>query len=280
MNGRPDKFFKTEMEVMELLRLCFWINVCESKIITENYRKKKEEFRSDLELTSKLNIQSKFIEVGQYLQNKDNKERENRAESFKKEIYGFRDKVTSYLSEFLLAGYISSINGNIDFIISRSNEEETKQKIKTPDLLLDDITVEVKALIDEIEFVVKIENDMHTEIVESFKIKKILDKIKDSLEKRADMIFLNCTHSSIGTAMKYFSHNCELSAALKVAREFIGDNKKMTVTHIPIILYTGYPTEDGLYTTSSQVVCYPVKENNVGDCKLVMDSERPILFLE
>jgi hypothetical protein len=64
VNTSPEKFFVNEKEVLELLRLCFWINVCDSNIKTENYRKKIKQFASDLEFSKRLYLQSKFIEMG------------------------------------------------------------------------------------------------------------------------------------------------------------------------------------------------------------------------
>jgi hypothetical protein len=251
-----------EPEIMEILRFYYWINKCENLMGKENIQMKLTEIGNDLKLglKSKGNIKNMFLSYGRIMQ--DETIPYEMREKFEKELYDkldpFRESISSFLSEFMLAGLVRLEGYDSQFI---STEES-----KTCDLLVNSYKTEVKTILDRNRQENRIEEKLEQEIELTLKRTKILDHINDALEKNPQIIFINLTFSTLGVGFAKFCFNkskdFSIHKALRKSIIFVEQIKKNnTIKAIPIVIFTSLVNFiQNEHQFFSLAFLYPIKE--------------------
>jgi hypothetical protein len=258
-----------EPESLELLRLCFWIYKCSQTIQDKaSFESKLDEVVSSIrfqnEVESKKGLNRKLTIFGRLM--KDIKipygERYLYALELMEELKNFRSNISSYVPEFMLATLTQEAGSEISFIPSSQSE-------KTCDLLIKKLhKVEVKTFLDSSEEGRKIEDNLEDEMKGTLKRKKAIRDINDSLDKKAGIIFMFLTISSLSVGFaKYTSGknmNFRLSEALSQSISLAEQNRsQQEIKRVPVIVFvTWIDMITCNYKISSHMVPYPVKRKN------------------
>ncbi len=131
---------------------------------------------------------------------------------------------------------------------------------KSPDVFLYDIPVEVKTIIDKIEFQTKIERDLHTEVLGSIRRSKIIQDINDGLAQNAKIIALNATTQSLGYALDKYVTSNEVDVNIKDAMDNCLNLANMgSKDFVPVLVYAACIDYKGKYRMSAFTVRCPSK---------------------
>jgi hypothetical protein len=183
----------SEPEVLELLRLCYWINRCKA-IIGNSFNNKFKEVKEQLELGYKDELAKGFADSCNRISKRlsddvqSYSEKESHAIDFLNELNKFRITVSSFVSEFMLAAISKEEGFDGEFPLQPDSG-------KTCDITLDSFDVEVKTIFDRIEFS-STEETPSKELEGTLKKKKVVDSINDALSKHPDIIFLVLTFTN------------------------------------------------------------------------------------
>lgn len=271
-------YAKSEPEVLELLRLCFWIERSKNTITTYNH--KFSEVKDQLEFGGKKNLDKKFSSECKIF----SKilldplipiwEKEIHKIYFFKILDEFRFKISSFLSEIMLAVILKEYGFDVEFPILFNDK-------RVCDLIINSFNAEVKTIFDQSKNVI-CENTLNKEILETLKRKKIINPhINDALSKNPHMIFLNLTFSSCGISINDSVANGNCSKSIKnifdFSLNFIKSNldkyKNKSLKSIPVVIFaTGINGTDKVYQLSLILVLYPIifKNNNmIADSKIL-----------
>ena len=112
------------------------------------------------------------------------------------------------------------------------------------------------------------EIELLKEIEGTLKRKKAVNDINDSLLKKADIIFIFLTFSSLGVGFGKYTYemcmNFSLSKAISEAISLSAQNRlKSIIDHIPVVMFTTLiDMIDCDYKIFFYTISYPVKINN------------------
>ena len=268
-----------EPESLELLRLCFWIIKCKQIIADkDSFETKFGEVVSSIKPQDvsefKERINRNLTTFGRMMQDIKipYEKRENCARKLVAELETLRSNVSSYVPEFMLAALTQEAGFEMGFI-PRSERE------KTCDLLIKKMyNIEVKIFLDNSEEGRRIEDNLEDEMRGTLKRKKAIDDINDSLAKKAEIIFMFLTFSSLSVGFaKYTSGkkmSFPLSEALTHSISLAKQNRSQPeIKQIPIVVFVTWTDIINCnYKISSHMIPYPVKRKN-GD-ELEADPEK------
>jgi hypothetical protein len=138
--------------------------------------------------------------------------------------------------------------------------------------------VEVKTFLDNYEEGRRIEDNLKDELEGTLKRDKAIDDINDSLDKKAEIIFMFLTFSSlsIGFAKYTSGKNIDFTLSETVTHciSLAEQNRSQPeIKHIPTVVFVTWIDVTACnYKISSHLVLYPVKKKN--DNELEADSEK------
>ena len=265
-----------EPEILELLRLCYWINKCKRINEKEIFEVKFKDIRGTLrfrhERKFRKQLKDKFIAFGKVGKNRTIPFaiRQRHTDQFMKELKLFRENVSSFVSEFMLAALVRQEGFNSRFIAAT--------EAKTSDLLVQLYPTEIKTFLDIAKKGRKVESTLAKEMQGTLRRTKAVHYINNSLSKNAEIIIMNLTFTSLGSAIAKYTFNeystFLLSKALKKAISIAEQNrKKSMVEQIPLVVFTTFIDMIGCeYKTFFYTVPYPVKRKN--DNKLQANDKR------
>ena len=152
------------------------------------------------------------------------------------ELGPFRSNISSLIPELMLATVIQEAVFAISFITATP-------EVRSCDLLLESYNTEVKTFLDTHEEGKKIERNLAKEIVGTLKREKAMDDINDSLSKKAEIILMFFTFSSMAVAFpKYtFEKPINFSLAEVLMKSIsLAERNKMNpiVNEIPVVTFT------------------------------------------
>jgi len=257
-----------EPETLEVLRLCYWINRCK-QIITDNksFQTKLIEIKDSLSFQKQIEVKEqlnrKLVDFGRII--KDVKipfrDRVLRTNELVKELEMFRGNVSSVFPELMLAALVHEAGFGVSFIPTISG-------IKTCDLVVESYKTEVKTFLDIYGEGTKIESNLVKEIECTLKRDKAVNDIKESLLKKAEIIFLNLTFSSLALGFAKYNFekriNFSLSKALNESISLAKQNRlKPLIDRIPVVVFTTLiDAIDCDYKIFFYTIPYPVKSRN------------------
>ena len=125
-------------------------------------------------------------------------------------MLGIRHSVYRFKSEYLFYSLADEAGFTISIIKNKKDQ-------KTPDLLLNTIPIEVKTIIDKMEYQEKIENSILEEILASFKRNKIFKKINEGLSQGGKIIILDATAISLGYIVSYYASTRRVTLGIQKA---------------------------------------------------------------
>ena len=269
---------KSEPEVLELLRLCYWINRCKPTI-NNSFNKKFNEVKKQLELGYKDVIGTSFARscttISKVLLDDaiPYSERNIHKTHFVNELNKFRIVVSSFVSEFMLAAISKGEGFDVEFPTRLGYE-------KTCDIILNSFGVEVKTILDQIKFSTT-EETLSKEFEETLKKKKVIYSINDALSKHPDIIFLVLTFTSAGISLndQILQSQYHLSSIQQTISQVIAlssSNRELRKSHqvneIPVVIFVaGVEISNNIYRISSLPIAYPVLTIND---ELIVDSEK------
>jgi hypothetical protein len=188
------------------------------------------------------------------------------------ELETLRSNISSYVPEFMLAALTEEAGFKVSFI-------SKAEGVKTCDLLVKkSYKVEVKTFLDNCEEGRKIEDNLKDELEGTLKRDKALGDINDSLDKKAEIIFMFLTFSSLSVGFaKYTSGknmNFILSKAVNQSISLAEQNRsQQEIIQIPIVVFvTWIDITTCNYKISSHMVPYSVKRKN--DTDIEADPDR------
>jgi hypothetical protein len=184
-------------ETLEVLGLCYWINRC-NQIIGDkkSFQGKLNEIKNLLRFQDQIEVKEqtnrKLVTFGRSM--KDVKisfrDREFHAKELVTELEKFRSNVSSIVSEIMLAALVHKAGFRVSFIPTISG-------IKTCDLVIESYKTEVKTFLDIYSEGINVESNLGKEIELTLKRHKAVTDINESLLKKAEIIFLNLTFTSL-----------------------------------------------------------------------------------
>jgi|GEM_PF-1551452 hypothetical protein len=257
-----------EPETLELLRLCYWINRCK-QIITDkkSFENKFIEIKNSLSFQNQIEVRErtnqKLVTFGRIM--KDVRiplwERELHAKELVTELEVFKSTVSSVVPEVMLAALAHEAGFGVSFI-------PTIEGIKTCDLFFESYKTEVKTFLHTYHEGWKLESNLIKEIVGTLTRIKAVRAINDSLSKKAEIIFIYLTFSSLalGFAKYTFENriNFPLSKGLAESISLAEQNRLKPLTDlIPVVVFT---TLIDAVSCDYKIFCYtipyPVKRKN------------------
>jgi hypothetical protein len=260
------------------LRLSFWINKCRI-IPIHSFDVKFKEVKEELALGGNDKLAEGFIKrcrlISKILLNDaiPKWDRDLHKTCFLNELNKFRTTVSSFVSEFMLAAICATEGFEIHF--PRPIESE-----KICDIILNLLNVEVKTILDRIEFA-NSEETLCKELEEPLKKKKVGDHINDALSKHPDMIFLVLTFTSAGISLSEHTINTEnhssIQKTLNQATMLSHSNSGLINTQkppkeIPLVIFvTNINASNRIYRVLSLLVSYPIM---IIDGELKADREK------
>ena len=182
---------KSEPELLELLRLCYWINKCKMAI-SNSFNNKFNEVKEQLELGGKDKVETSFAKkckiISKILLNNTipRWERNLHKTCFLNELNKFRVTVSSFVSEFMLAAISKKEGFDVEFPIKVDSK-------KVCDIALDSFEVEVKTIFDQTKFS-DTADTLSKEIEGTLTKEKVVDHLNDALSKHADIVLLGLDH--------------------------------------------------------------------------------------
>jgi hypothetical protein len=152
------------------------------------------------------------------------------------ELEVFRSNVSSVLPEVMSAALVREAGFGVSFI-------PTLEGIKTCDLLIDSYKTEVKTFLDTYKEGTKVESDLIKEIEGTLKRDKAVEDINDSLLKKAEIILIFLTFSSLALGFAKYTFekriNFSLSKALNESICLAKQNRlKPLIDYIPVVVFT------------------------------------------
>lgn len=270
---------KSEPEVLELLRLCFWINKCRL-LNYKSFEKKFSEIKDQLALGNKLgeNFAKRCRFISRILLNSNipQAERNHHKTCFLNELNKFRITVSSFVSEIMICAVLQ-----IEGFVTEFPARDIHKKIC--DIRVNSHKAEVKTIFDRTKFS-ETEDTLCKELEATLKKQKIVDQVNDALSKDPDVIFLVLTFSSVGVSMNDYAakgktfHSIVESVdnCIKLSSFNISKVSRKSLNDIPIvILVTGIDSANKLYRLSSLPISYPV---HVIKKKLEVDREKLVIY--
>jgi hypothetical protein len=250
-------------ELLELLKLCYWVNRCRNTLDSKSFLIKFNEakiglgFRNERKLRKQLKDKFKrFGKIGQD-ENIPQSIREVFAIRFVGELERFRMNLTSFTSEFMCAGLIQQQGLEVEFI--------STTQAKTCDFLVKSYATEVKTFLDRAYYGREIESSIEKELEATLKRAKATQDINDSLRKKAEVILMDLTFTSLGTSFAKYTYrkgiDFPISKALEEAISLAEQNRrKPQLDKIPVLVLTTLVDATKCeYSIFACVIPYPVK---------------------
>lgn len=257
---------KEEPELIELLRLCYWYQICygidSQNTLVHKVQEIKEELgkgvRTKMEkynLPLRSDFDSDLTQYHRELQPVLYAIKQRRAPAgFHDDLEAIRHSSYGFVSECMFYSL-----ANILF-------NKKKEGAKNPDVYINKVSSEVKPIIDEIQYQDQIEDNLLEEILYSIKRNKLVYKINEALEQRANIVILDATGTSLGYAMNLYTsqHNKTYSVqkSIDIAIELVNSGSK---DYVPIIVFAqSIDTEYNFRLSMTMVPC-PVtaKKNSI-----------------
>jgi hypothetical protein len=258
-----------EPESLEILRLSYWVNKCKQIMKDKvSFETKLGEVRSSLKFQNetqfKERLNRKLTIFGRIMKDIGIPywERDLHARELVCQLETLRSNISSYVPEFMLAALTHEAGFETNFI--PSSEEEKKCDLLVRKLY----KVEVKTFLDKSEKGRRIEDNLEDEIKGTLKRSKAIRDINESLAKKAEIIFMFLTFSSlsIGFAKYTFEKNMKfpLSESLIQSISLAEQNRLPAgIEQIPIVVFvTWIDVISCNYKISSHMVPYPIKRKN------------------
>lgn len=250
-----------EPEILELLRLCYWIEKCRNDL-SDSFEIKFKEVKNalDIDFDSREKINTSISEYSKIAQNTDIpfKTRKKAVDLFYQQTQSFIKDLSSYLPEFMLAEIVHENGFNVQF-------NKTRQS-KSCDLRFEYYQTEVKTRIDD-SFYKKIERNLEKELEGTLKKLKVVEAVNEALGKKADIAFLFLTFTSLGIGFGKFNYKTKnhinIQKALNLSLSFAKQNRQKSMNSIPVVIFcTLVDTVDNKYKIFSITLPYPVKKVN------------------
>lgn len=259
-----------EPETSEILRLCYWINRCK-QIITDkkSFEDKFVEIKNSLCFENQLEVKQqtdrKLVIFGRIM--KDTTipywERKLHADELMAGLENFRSNISSVIPELMIAALVHEAGFAVKFIAQIKG-------IKTCDLVIKSYKAEVKTFLDVYTEGSKVESDLLQEIEGTLRREKAVKDINDSLLKKAELVLIFLTFSSLAVGFAKYTFekrmNFQLSKAMREAISLAEQNRsKPKIDRIPVIVFTTLIDVINCdYKIFFHAVSYPVKiENNM-----------------
>ncbi len=268
VNEEIDISSTLEPETLEVLRLGYWANRCKQIIIDkESFQNKLIEIKNSLSFQNQMEVKEqlnrRLVDFGRIM--KDVMipflERELHTNDLLTELEKFRSNVSSVVPELMLAALVHEAGFGVSFI-------STILGIKTCDLVIESYKTEVKTFLDIYIESTKVESNLVNEIECTLKREKAVNDINDSLLKKAEIIFLNLTFSSLGLGFGKYTFekhiNFSLSKALNESISLAEQNRlKLLIDYIPVVVFmTLIDAFNCDYKIFFYTIPYPVKSRN------------------
>jgi hypothetical protein len=251
-----------ETDLVELLRLCHWFHVCTS-LDDINLNFKKSELVQQLggELLAKgrsyltngqiQNIHEMVAELPTIISTKLTKDVYNMTNQF-------REKVSSYVSEFMISALAAKYNLRVQF----------KQVIEGEynyDMLINEIPCEVETILDRIPWAERPEAEVKKEILWSLRRQKMRDKITDGVKQGGKIILVNSTAtvSSLSRGINIDASQIGVIYTLKRALKFAINH--LTVDSISVVVFGTAIDYERNYRLSAFYISYPCDDLNSAD---------------
>ena len=145
----------------------------------------------------------------------------------------------------------------------RFSFEENDPSKKTPDAYLKEVPIEIKAILDDIQFQTKIESDLYSEVFGTLKRDKIIKDINDALIQSARIVVLNITPSSLEYALALYSSSNNVNLSIEDAISNSLQLIDMKISDIiPVVVIASCVDDHRKYRVSAVCLKCPVKMNN------------------
>jgi hypothetical protein len=259
----------TEPLPLEILRLGYWIHKCKEAIVNKkSFDSKLKQIKGSLifenqEATRHL-LNHKLVNFGKLMKDPAIPlwERELHASELNTQLeFGpFRSNISSLIPEFMLTALILEAGFDTSFIIATS-------QIKTCDLLVKSYKTEIKTFLDSFHVGMKIENNLVHEVEDTLKRNKAIHDINDSLSKKAEIIFMFLTFSSMAVAFAKYTFEKGLTFSMQEAISqsvFLAEQNTLNsyIEYIPVVVCTTLIDAINCeYRIFSYTVPYPVRRN-------------------
>jgi len=261
-------------DVIVLLSLCYWVNICKNLMDADNFKIKMSELNHNFAINS-LNQVYQEVSKLEILRVKsiDKEFGENYAKSKFYNIKQWVETIVSFTSEFMLCSIIKQLNLDVSFIPSANN-------IKRCDLLVKEYHIEIKSIIDPFEYGVDIAKSLSEELLGTLQRSKITSHLNDSLQKeKLDFVILNVASSSLGMGITKYTNNEEKNfyKFLEKCFEYSLISRKYSKKFLPVLILSYYINSiNSHFIISPCIVKYPIKDldgiQEVDEMALVKDS--------
>ena len=254
---------------LEILRLGYWIHKCKEVIVNKkSFESKLKQIKESLIFENQEGIRhllnQKFTNFGKIMKDPTIPlwERELHASELNSqlELGPFRSNISSLIPEFMLTALVQEVGFDTSFINATS-------QTKTCDLLVKSYKTEIKTFLDSFHAGMKIENNLAHEIEDTLKRKKAIHDINDSLSKKAEIIFIFLTFSSMAVAFAKYTFEKGLTFSMRDATAqslFLAEQNVLSscIEYIPVVVCT--TLIDSIkceYRIFSYMIPYPVRRN-------------------
>ncbi len=199
----------------------------------------------------------------------ENKELKNRYRNFNDYLNRYRYSISSFVSECMFA--IMSYQNKVDLLFIKNENR------KNCDFIINSFKVEVKTIIDRIEFATNLEDTLIDELIITLKRDKIVDDINEALLQHPQIIYLNFTSGSLGFALNLVADREGIHLVFDKCLNFIikylsSPIKGFYKNTIPIIISASSIDSALDYRISSFVIFYPTKDSKADPDKIITNN--------
>lgn len=265
-----------ETDLLELLRLCHWYYRC-SKVekIDLSYKQSElhEQLGGDLCTRAKKYLFKEPNRTTHEFLMDPNALSIIISTKLSTELYGitndFREKVSSYNSEFIIAALAAAYNFRVRF----NKKADGKNNF---DIFIEEIPCEVETILDQIPWANKPEPELKKEILDSLKRNKMIEKIVGGLKQGGKIIIINSTVSSLSWGINIDASSSKVSYPLERSLKFAVHNVMHSPqTSIAVVVFGTSIDYDRNYRLSSFFVSYPNHDaNNINATRLSFEHVR------
>ena len=166
-------------------------------------------------------------------------------------------------------------------VLSHQNKLELlfikNENKKNCDFIINSFKVEVKTIIDGIEFATDIEDRLIDEVIIALKRNKVVGDINEALLQHPQIIYLNFTSGSLGLALNLVADIEGIHLVFDKCLSFVikylySDNKQFYKNTIPVIISASSIDSESNYRVSSFVIFYPIKDSKADPNKVTTNN--------
>ena len=265
-----------EPEISELLRMCYWIFKCNESMEKGNFESKLDGVVESLQFSKEHEFRKSFKETLLYYSGvmKDPGIKFNTrlkyANQLLEQLKPIRARLSSVVPEFMVACLACQEGYNARFIPATTS--------KSPDLSIESYLAEIKTFLDTAEEGRNVEETLRLELNGTMKRQKTICDINDALLKKAEMVLVFLTFSSLAVGFAKYTYEKSIafpfSKALSQALDLAKRNRnESAVSRVPVLAITTLINIiDCKYKIFSHMVPYPVRIK--GDNTLEVDNEK------